>query len=154
MPRNSIYLETTDVAPEKSAGEITAELVKAGAREISTQYGTEGKVTGMRWAMPVGRQMVYFAMPAKVDAVFKILRKRVTGYFNTQAEAKLRAKAERIAWRQLFRWTQAQNAMIQTGMAEPAEIFMAYAVAPGSSQTMFQAWTSQLALPPAQERPQ
>jgi len=33
--------------------------------------------------------------------------------------------------------------MIDVGMVQAAEVFMPYAVIPGSEQTMFQAWESQ-----------
>ncbi len=146
-----IYLETTDVAADRSAAEITAELVKAGARSVSTQYGDAGKIVGMTWTFRIQAMDVSFSMPARVDGIFEHLlsrAKRASG-FKSKPEmlAKLRTKAERIAWRQLLRWVQIQNAMIETGMAQPAEVFMPYACAPGSDRTMFEIWSAQLALP-------
>ena len=41
-------------------------------------------------------------------------------------------QAKRVAWRQLLRWTEAQLAMIDAGMAHAGEVFLAYAeVEPG-----------------------
>jgi hypothetical protein len=144
-----LFLESTDVPADRTAAEITAELVKAGARHVSTQYGEGGKVIGLTWSFRVGSADISFALPARIDAVYNLLKSRATGYVD---KAKLTAKAERIAWRQLFRWIQAQNAMIQSGMVQGHEVFMPYVIAPGSNHTMFQAWTAQLALPAASEK--
>ncbi len=55
-----------------------------------------------------------------------------------------RAQAERTAWRQVLRWVEAQMAMIDAGMTQTQEVFMPYAVIPGTdNKTMFQAWESQ-----------
>jgi hypothetical protein len=146
-----MYLETTDVPMERSAAEICSELVKVGARQISTQYSEDGKIIGITWLLIVEKHPVNFALPARIDPVFEILRKNA----KLPDKVKLRVKAEKIAWRQLLAWVRIQNAMIQTGMAEPDEVFMPYAVERGTSRTMFQAWKAQLALPPGpSEKPQ
>ena len=144
----SFYLETTDVPPERSAQEILGFLVRIGARQVSTQYGEGGKLVGMLWILTVRKHEISFAMPARVDGVFTYLKQRQRG---TGGDLKkLRIKAERIAWRQLLNWIKIQHALIETGMVAPEEVFMPYACAPGSGQTMFQVWNNQLALPPAE----
>jgi hypothetical protein len=48
-------------------------------------------------------------------------------------------QAQRIAWRQLLRWVQAQLAMIDTGMVRTEEVFMPYIVVnPATNQTLFE----------------
>ncbi len=138
MARAAIFLENTDVPAERSAAELHAELVKAGAIRVSTEYAA-GKLAGMHWVMEVNKVPVPFKLPARVDGVFQILRKRQTGSVD---QVKLRAKAERIAWRQLYRWVQAQNAMVQAGMAQASEVFMSYAVN-DQGRTMFELFFEQ-----------
>src|SRR6185369_11311812 len=109
-----------EVPAERTAGEVIAELVKAGATQVNTEY-SGGVITGLRWIMRVNGLDVLFAMPARVEPVYKILVRRLQNNNSftgspTQEEA-LRAKARRVAWRQLLRWTQAQMAMIECGMA-------------------------------------
>ena len=60
-----------------------------------------------------------------------------------------------MAWRQLLRWTQAQMAMIQCGMAESAEVFFAYLQSP-SGFSIFQEFAEQglRMLPPGKEKAQ
>lgn len=122
-----LYMETTEVPAAKTALEVSAELVKGGAKQIATSYGDGGRVVGLRWTMNVMGQDALFEMPARVDPIYKILkdRQRSTWLSEKQKES-LREKAERVAWRQLLRWVQAQNAMLETGMVQPMEVYTAY----------------------------
>lgn len=123
MAKNSLLMETTKVSSSQSAADISAYLVRYGAKSISTEY-QGGKICGLRWTMRIKDSDVVFDMPAKVEAVLKCLQREGT---RVKEEA-LKEKAERIAWRQLYRWVQAQVCMIQLGMAEVAEVFMPYIV--------------------------
>jgi hypothetical protein len=86
--------------------------------------------------MPVGGRDVLFDMPVRIEPVFKMLEaraKRPRADFRENATR----DAERIAWRQLLRWVQAQNAMIDTGMVEAAEVYLPYRVVNASGETVF-----------------
>lgn len=141
----SIFMESTEVPAARSASEIVAELVQAGAGSINTDY-ENGRIKGVRWTMKVNGRDVWFDMPVRIEPVYQILYAR-SGDSSRFDETKAREKAERIAWRQLLRWVQAQNSMIMSEMAQAGEVYMAYACAPGTDRTMFQLWTAQLALP-------
>ena len=79
-----------------------------------------------------------FALPVRVEPVFKILNSnRKYEYDRSQKAAQDREQAERVAWRQLFRWCQAQVAMIEIGMVEALEVFLPY-LQNESGQTLFQ----------------
>ncbi len=102
--------------------------------------------------MRVGGSEMLLDMPVRVDPVYQIFAKRSKKtWFSTSEKINMREKAERVAWRQLLRWTQAQVAMIQTGMVQPGEVFLAYMFDPGKSQTLFESMmeTQFKALPPA-----
>lgn len=143
MAQKTLYMESTEVAAEKTAAEITSLLMKSGARQISMDYGEGGRLTGLRFALLVESLPVTFALPVRVDPVFKIINDRrptnrcARGNRADSAE-KDRAQAERVAWRQLLRWVQAQLAMIETGMVQPQEVFLPYLVHAGSGQTLFE----------------
>ncbi len=141
--KKTLYMETTEVEAARTAGEISAELIKAGATQIATSYD-QGRVTGLRWTMRVNGMDAVFDMPARVDPIYKILagRNRKT-WLSDRDKVACHAKAERVAWRQLLRWVQAQNALIETGMVQPMEVFTAYWIPPGQSQTLFSAMMEQ-----------
>jgi hypothetical protein len=153
MARKPLYMESTEIQPARTAQEIQSVLVAAGARQIMTEYGDAGKVVGLKWTMatPLGDRL--FDMPARVEPIYTLLYKRVQNQWGIDT-TKLRAKAERVAWRQLLRWVQAQVAMIETGMVQPSEVFFPYMVAI-EGKTVYSLFEArQLPMLPAPEKPQ
>jgi hypothetical protein len=148
-------METTEIAAEKTAGEIISALVSAGANQINTEY-ENGAIKGLRWIMRINGQDALFAMPARIEPVYKIFKSRLRNtYLSDQEKARLQEKARRVAWRQLLRWVQAQLAMIDCGMAEAAEVFFPYIQA-APNQTLFEVFKDRglKMLPAPEERPQ
>jgi hypothetical protein len=152
MTKKTLFMETTEVPAERTAAEISAEIIKAGATQIATDY-KDGHITGLRWTMRIFGGDVAFSMPARVDPIYKILmdRKGIGLLWIKDSSGKLTdkpyvpdiyAKARRVAWRQLLRWVQAQLAMIETGMVRPEEVFFAYMFDPVKKQTVFQTFES------------
>lgn len=142
MKSKVLYMETTGIAPERSAAEVSSELIKAGATQINTSYNA-GKIVGLRWVMRVNGVEALFEMPARVEPIYRIFAARKGHKTGRDTSGKavygdLYEKAERVAWRQLLRWVQAQNAMIETGMVQPMEVFTAYYIRPGDSRTLGQ----------------
>lgn len=139
MPtKKTLYMETTEIPAEKTAGEILSALVAVGATQVATDYEA-GKIKGLRWTMLVpGQGERLFAMPARIEPVYKILAAR-NEYASPAQKEQLQAKARRVAWRQLLRWVQAQLAMIDCGMTEASEVFFPYIQTP-SGQTLFDAF--------------
>lgn len=139
----TLHMETTEISPGKTCGEIISCLVLAGAAEINQTF-TEGKISGIRWIMRIHQDNVVFEMPVRVEPVFKLLNSRhQSSWERRDKAAKDREQAERVAWRQLLRWIQAQVAMIQTGMVEAGEVFMPYMFDPVKNQTLFQTMVEQ-----------
>lgn len=139
----TLFMETTEISPEKTAGEITSQLISAGATQIASTYENQ-KIVGLRWTMKVRGIDALFQMPARIDPIYILFCKRKwntdTGRHQngTLFSTDLWQKAERVAWRQLLRWVQAQTAMMETGMVEPMEVFQAYFIPPGQDRTLFQ----------------
>jgi hypothetical protein len=149
MKKQPIFMENTEITADRTAAEITSCLVRAGAVAVSVRY-ENGCVTGMNWTMRVKGRELQFAMPARVEPVFVLLCKRRTGRLDHETKARIRAQAERVAWRQLLRWVQAQLAMIEVGMAQQHEVFMPY-IQQADGLTLFEFFESkQLALPAAE----
>jgi hypothetical protein len=134
-------MESTEVPSQKTASEITTLLVQSGAREISVQYD-EGKISGLRFVLlAAGNVPLQFALPVRTEPIFKIIngRRQNYGQFSKVAmQERDHEQAERVAWRQLLRWMQAQLAFIETGMVASQEVFLPYLLHAGSGQTLFQ----------------
>ena len=75
MSKKTLFMETTEVPAARTAGEVSAELIRAGATQIATSYD-QGKVIGLRWTMKVNGLDALFEIPARVEPIFEILQKR------------------------------------------------------------------------------
>jgi hypothetical protein len=124
MRTKPIYMGTTGISTEKTVGQIIGELVRSGASSVNTDYRS-GRVSGLRWVMNIGSHDVLFNMPVRIEPVFKMLESKAKRPRADFRENAMR-DAERIAWRQLLRWVQAQNAMIEAGMATAGEVYLPY----------------------------
>lgn len=136
MKRKTLYMETTQIEPQKTAGEIISELVKAGASSVNTDY-QDGRICGLRWIMRLCGGDVLFSMPVRTEPIFALINGRRS--YPSSYRICDREQAERVAWRQLLRWVQAQLAMIDTGMVTTQEVFLPYIVVNAdTNQTLFQ----------------
>ena len=123
-----IYMGTTKIEPEKTAAEIQRVLAQCGAQQIAIDYANL-KITALRWTMSVSGQNQCFILPVRVRPVYELM--------NRNRQRTDMAQAERTAWRQILRWIQAQLALIETSMVEPAEVFSPY-MQVGRDQTLYQ----------------
>ena len=139
----SLYMEHTTVEVSKTVGEISACLQAIGAMSITSTFKNM-RISGVTWAMLWNGKQVHFKMPARVEPVFGIMRKR-RGRMSERDTNRLMEQAERVAWRQLLRWIQAQTALIETQMVKPTEPFVGYAVTP-DGRTMHDSFEAHLAI--------
>lgn len=131
MARKRLFMESTEIQPERTAGEIISLLVGAGARQISQQYDDK-KIVGVFFTLEICPGVIRgFKLPVRVDPIYRLLG---GGTWNN---ARLHEQAERVAWRQLYRWTQAQLALTEVGMAAAAEVFLPY-MQDDSGSTVYQ----------------
>jgi len=131
MAGKTLFMETTEIPVEKTLGEITRKLIEGGANQITTQH-EGGKTVGLSFVLKLDeRNSLPFSLPVRVAPVFEILNgRRPANDWDRNWRGKYierdAAQAERVAWRQLLRWVEAQLAMIDTGMVQPAEVFLPY----------------------------
>lgn len=142
----TLFMQTTNILAIESASEITALLVKAGANQVTTDY-RKGQISGVRFALSIAGAFYTFELPARTEPVYKLLLKNKP--FNSyrrcslqQYQEEMRQTAERVGWRQLYRWVQAQLAMIDTGMVVAHEVFLPYMLV-GKGQTVLQMFEEQ-----------
>ena len=122
---------TTKVDIYTTIGAIQGQLVRHGARKIMQDYDDQGRITALSFLVdtPAGPRGI--RLPANVDAVFEVL---------TQQRVKCdREQAERVAWRIVKDWVEAQMAILESEMVQIDEIFLPYMV-DNHGQTLFQAY--------------
>jgi hypothetical protein len=132
----SLYMETTKISATRTAQEIGSLLANSGATAVLTEYSKDRKICGLSFRLLVRDREIPFSLPVRVDPVYGYLQdQRTRNRYSKETED--REQAERIAWRQLLRWIQAQLAMINIGMVEAGEVFYPYIqVAP--NQTLWE----------------
>ena len=118
---------TTKVDVYTTIGAIQGCLVKHGARKIMQDYDSEGKPQALCFAIDTKFGMRGIKLPANVDAVLRVLEKQKVKCDKEQAE--------RVAWRILKDWVEAQMAILESQMVEIDEIFLPYMVAKDGATT-------------------
>ena len=110
---------TTTVDAFKTVSEIEYILMKHGAKSIMKNYENES-VTGLSFLIDTGAQQIPVRLPAKVDACLAVLRKEKRE--NPRKQIKdTREQAERVAWRILKDWVEAQMALMNTDRRRATE---------------------------------
>lgn len=102
-------------------------------------YDDDGRITALSFMVdtPAGPRGI--RLPANVDAVHVVLLRQ-----KVKCD---REQAERVAWRIIKDWVEAQMAILESEMVQMDEIFLPYMVGSGG-QTFFQAYReNQLMLP-------
>lgn len=122
---------TTKVDVYTTLGAIQGQLVKHGAKRIMQEYDDQGHIDALTFAIetPVGVQG--FRLPANVDAVHEVLKRQ-----KVKCD---REQAERVAWRILKDWIEAQMAILESEMVQLDEIFLPYMLNQ-QGQTLFEAY--------------
>lgn len=122
---------TTKVNVYTTIGEIQAQLVSHGAKRIMQDYDDKGRIAALTFLIDTPSGMRGIRLPANMDAVHKVLAKQ-----KVKCD---REQSERVAWRIVKDWVEAQMAILESEMVQIDEIFLPYMVN-NSGQTLFQAY--------------
>lgn len=109
---------TTKIDIFTTLGQIQSMLVKHGAKKILQEYDNDNNIEAVSFIIdtPVGVQAI--RLPANVDAVHRVL-------INQKVKCD-REQAERIAWRIIKDWVEAQMAILESEMVTMDEVFLPY----------------------------
>lgn len=121
--KKSILNYTTEVSLQKTAGEIQELLARAKAQAILTEYSPAGELLAISFRVPTLFGVMTFRLPANVEKVYKVmcLDRRVPPRLRTKEQA------QRVAWRILKDWLEAQLALIEVQMVTLMQVFLPYA---------------------------
>lgn len=127
---------TTSIAAAKTVAEIQQLLAKAGAEQVIVRYGKNGEP--MALVFELNGEM--YMLPCRAEAVHDKLRRDRA----VPARYKNLDQALRVAWRILKDWTEAQVAIIQTGMVKAEEVMLPYMIMQGD-KTVYDSFVEQRA---------
>ena len=126
---------TTTVDSFKTVSEIERILVKHNAKSIMKNYDGES-IMGLSFLIDTGVQQIPVRLPVKVDECLEVLKKEKKNSPRSNIKA-TREQAERVAWRILKDWVEAQMALLDIQMVRFEEIFLPY-IETGNGQTIYE----------------
>lgn len=126
---------TTTIDSFKTVSEIEYILMKHHAKSIMKNYDGES-ITGLSFLINTGAQQIPVRLPVRADECLKVLQKEKKE--NPRKQIKdTREQAERVAWRILKDWVEAQMALLDIEMVRFEEIFLPY-IETNSGQTIYE----------------
>jgi hypothetical protein len=149
--RTRLLNYTTSVPVDKTVGEITSILVRAGARSIQTDFNDHGRISGMNFVVRTGFGNRAFHVPVQSERVHKVLQQELAHTRTHQSKAMLSSpeQAERVAWRILKDWLEAQMTLITLELITLDQAMLGFMqVRAGDNRTAYELYADeQLALP-------
>jgi hypothetical protein len=128
---------TTTIDVNKTLGEIQKSLVTHGARKIMYDYDDDGHIQALCFQIATKSGDRGIKLPANVPSIYEVLkRQKKVGKIKTNPDYN---QAERVAWRIIKDWLEAQMAILETQMVQIDEIFLPYMLNK-NGQTFFQAY--------------
>ena len=124
---------TTTISVNKTIGEIQGILSKHGATAIMTEYDN-GNVTGLSFKIMTPRGELGIRLPSNTDRVLQVLKNQRKN--NNQVKDTFE-QANKVAWRIIKDWVDAQMAILETEMVEMEQIFLPY-VLNNKGKTLYQ----------------
>lgn len=121
----------TEVDAQKTAGEIMQLLVGKRVSSIQLEY-SDGRIRAITFVAGVGDSMIPFRLQPNIEGVYK----------RPEIHSQGMQQAERVAWRLVLRWVEAQIAMVEANLAEIGQVFLPYAVQ-ADGATLWQFFQSQ-----------
>ena len=111
---------TTKIDIYTTIGAIQGMLVKHGAKKILQDYDDSGRIVAISFVINTPTGIRGIRLPANTNAVMEVLtRQKVKCDY---------AQAERVAWRIVKDWVEAQMAILESEMVMMDQIFLPYMV--------------------------
>lgn len=127
---------TSDMPINRIFDGIQKTLAENGARQITFDYGDDGKVYGIFFAIQVKNKQLKVKLPARVDKAQSVLQRlyenglmrdsKTAAIFRRGRAEEMKDQAYRVAWKNIHDWVDSQMALLAIEMARIEEIFLPY----------------------------
>ena len=111
---------TTDVPWLRTVGQIEEMLIRLGANAVLKNYRGDGRVEALSFQY----QQRGYKLPSNTEKCMEKLRE--IPQYRRRDRQSLEEQAERVAWRVIKDWLEAQLALIQIGQAEVEQVMLPY----------------------------
>lgn len=128
---------TTDVAVEKTMGDVIGSLQRRGVVRISTVYDDSGDPAGVEFTLKTPYGPRDFALPVRTEGVLHAMENDP----KVPRSKRTPEQAARVAWRIAADWLRAQGALIDSELVTMDEVMMPYMLA-DDGRTAYQVFRS------------
>ncbi|MHC1728030.1 MAG: hypothetical protein AB9866_18850 [Syntrophobacteraceae bacterium] len=122
---------TTVVPANRSIEEIQSALVRHGATGMMYEYDGEGKITVLRFRLPMEGKDVFFSLPVNWRNFQAVLKDQKVRRWDDDNYV------YRVAWRNIRDWVLAQLALYETQIVELPQVFLPFATN-GQGKTFYE----------------
>lgn len=115
----TLYMETTKKTPAETSAEIEVLLSGYGLTGFNKVYDL-GDVVGCHFTIAMDDKDVPIKLPVRWEPLLRMAENGETRYIRDKDQA------QKVAWRQVLRWVEAQLALVDLEMVDIAEVFLPY----------------------------
>lgn len=112
---------TTGVNLERTIAEIEKMLARARCTAIMKEYDPHGNVAAIAFRIIHNGGPIHFRLPANVDKVLVLLKRECQPRYRTIEQA------QRVAWRIIKDWLEAQLAIVATEQVTMLQVMLPFA---------------------------
>ena len=134
---------STKISAAQTVAEMQALLAQHGARRISVDYDASGVPSSLDFLLATPHGQRGFSLPASVDRMQALLQKEdAAGRLKSgsRAERTSRAQAERVAWRVMKTWLEAQLALVAAGIIDVDQALLAFLQVDAAGRTLYEVY--------------
>lgn len=134
---------TTKISAAQTVAEMQALLAAHGARRISVDYDASGVPSALDFVLETPHGQRGFSLPASVDRMEALLRSEEKAgrlKSGSKAERTSRAQAERVAWRVMKTWLEAQLALVAARMIDVDQALLAFLQVDSTGRTLYEVY--------------
>lgn len=132
---------TTTIAAQKTLAEIQQLLAEYGATEMTTQWD-QGRVTGLAFVIATPHGQRNIELPVDISGMrAALIKARQDRKISISADkSRDYAQAERVAWRVLKDWLDAQLSLVAAQMASIDQVMLPYLRMNDGGRTLYEAY--------------
>jgi hypothetical protein len=128
---------TTQIDSQKTASECIAILARHGATRISIDFDA-GEPSGLAFGIETPAGMRFYLLPVNTRGVQIALTRAARAGHIPARYADDTAQAQRVGWRVIRQWLDAQLALIDAQLVEIEQVMLPYLVVDEIGTTLYQ----------------
>ena len=136
--RKGIKNYTTTISTESTISEIEKLLARHGAKKIMKEYDDNQQVINITFMVKYNTGFVPIRLPSNPEKVLVLLNEKVDEKAIPQRFRNDKEQAQRIMWRVILDWIDAQMALVEIGQRNLLQVFFADICSVVSDETLYE----------------